>query len=61
MNPQAEHKTSSFAALGLRAKGGRDATITGRSVDSRDVKQGTIFRALPGTQVHGADSIQYTL
>jgi UDP-N-acetylmuramoyl-L-alanyl-D-glutamate--2,6-diaminopimelate ligase len=61
MNPQAEHKTSSLAALGLRAQGGRDATITGLSVDSRDVKEGTLFFALPGTKVHGAEFIQYAL
>ena len=61
MNPQAEHKTSSLSALGLRAQGGRDATITGLSVDSRDVKEGTLFFALPGTKVHGAEFIQYAL
>jgi UDP-N-acetylmuramoyl-L-alanyl-D-glutamate--2,6-diaminopimelate ligase len=61
MNPQAEHKTSSLAALGLRAQRGRDATITGLSVDSRDVKEGTLFFALPGTKVHGAEFIQYAL
>jgi UDP-N-acetylmuramoyl-L-alanyl-D-glutamate--2,6-diaminopimelate ligase len=44
----------SLAELGLRAQGGADATVTGLAIDSRKVGQGTLFAALPGTQVHGA-------
>ncbi len=56
-----DHKTSSLAALGLRAQGGREASVTGLSVDSRAVKDGHLFAALPGTQMHGAEFIQYAL
>ena len=51
----------SLAELGLRAKGGREAQITGLSVDSRDVKPGHLFAALPGARVHGGEFIQYAL
>ncbi|MDC1398387.1 Mur ligase domain-containing protein, partial [Octadecabacter sp.] len=61
MSSQAEQKTSTLAALGLRAQGGRCAMITGLTVDSRDVKDGTLFFALPGSKVHGAAFIQYAL
>lgn len=47
----------SLAELGLTAKGGREARVTGLAVDSRDVKPGHLFAALPGTQVHGAKFI----
>lgn len=54
-------KHSSLAQLGLRAKGGRDATIKGLTIDSRNVADGTLFAALPGTRVHGGEFIQYAL
>jgi UDP-N-acetylmuramoyl-L-alanyl-D-glutamate--2,6-diaminopimelate ligase len=54
-------KLRSLAQLGLTALSGREATITGLSVDSRDVKEGNLFAALPGTTVHGGDFIQYAL
>ena len=41
--------TASLAALGLTAKGGREARITGLAVDSRAVRSGFLFAALPGT------------
>ncbi|WP_424941815.1 UDP-N-acetylmuramoyl-L-alanyl-D-glutamate--2,6-diaminopimelate ligase [Aliiroseovarius crassostreae] len=47
--------------LGLTAQGGRDAQITGLSVDSRFVKPGHLFAALPGARVHGGEFIQYAL
>ncbi len=50
-----------LAALGLTARGGKNPTITGLSVDSRDVKPGHLFAALPGTRVHGGEFIQYAL
>jgi UDP-N-acetylmuramoyl-L-alanyl-D-glutamate--2,6-diaminopimelate ligase len=46
--------TKSLAELGLTAVGGADATVTGLAIDSRKVDPGTLFAALPGTQVHGA-------
>jgi UDP-N-acetylmuramoyl-L-alanyl-D-glutamate--2,6-diaminopimelate ligase len=54
-------KTRSLAQLGLTAQGGREATITGLSVDSRDVKDGHLFAALPGSKVHGGEFIKYAL
>ncbi|MHC0054112.1 UDP-N-acetylmuramoyl-L-alanyl-D-glutamate--2,6-diaminopimelate ligase [Actibacterium sp. D379-3] len=52
---------TSLAQLGLTAKAGREARITGLSVDSRLVKEGHLFAALPGTRVHGAAFIKYAL
>jgi UDP-N-acetylmuramoyl-L-alanyl-D-glutamate--2,6-diaminopimelate ligase len=51
----------SLSELGLRAQGGREARITGLSVDSRQVKPGHLFAALPGTKMHGGEFIQYAL
>lgn len=50
-----------LSALGLTAKGGRDVTVTGLSLDSRFVEPGHLFAALPGTRVHGGEFIQYAL
>ena len=47
--------------LGLTAKGGRDFVITGLAVDSREVQGGFLFAAMPGSQVHGGEFIQYAL
>lgn len=51
----------SLAELGLTARGGREARITGLSVDSRDVKPGHLFAAMPGTKLHGAAFISTAL
>ncbi len=51
----------SLTELGLRAQGGAEAQVTGLAVDSRDVKPGYLFAALPGAQVHGGEFIQYAL
>ncbi|MFC0201717.1 UDP-N-acetylmuramoyl-L-alanyl-D-glutamate--2,6-diaminopimelate ligase [Paracoccus rhizosphaerae] len=50
-----------LSQLGLRARDGRDPTITGLSIDSRTVKLGHLFAALPGSAVHGGEFIQYAL
>jgi UDP-N-acetylmuramoyl-L-alanyl-D-glutamate--2,6-diaminopimelate ligase len=52
---------TSLAALGLTAQGGRDAQISGLSVDSRKTRPGHLFAALPGARVHGGDFVQYAL
>ena len=52
---------TSLAELGLTAQGGREAQITGLAVDSREVKPGFLFAALPGARVHGGEFIQYAL
>ena len=62
-------QTQTLGQLGLSAQGGakggwqgaRDLTITGLAVDSRDVRDGFLFAAMPGTRVHGAEFIQYAL
>ncbi len=51
----------SLAELGLTAQGGAEVQITGLAVDSREVKPGFLFAALPGAQVHGGEFIQYAL
>ena len=61
MSRPSTDKTSTLAALGLRAQGGREAQVTSLSVDSRDVQDGTLFFALPGSTVHGGTFIQYAL
>ncbi|THD81187.1 UDP-N-acetylmuramoyl-L-alanyl-D-glutamate--2,6-diaminopimelate ligase [Aliigemmobacter aestuarii] len=53
--------TKTLAELGLTARGGRGATVTGLAVDSRAVKPGFLFAALPGSRVHGGEFIEYAL
>ena len=50
-----------LGALGLTARGGRDALVTGVAVDSRAVRPGMLFAALPGSKVHGAAFIPAVL
>ncbi|APX90551.1 UDP-N-acetylmuramoyl-L-alanyl-D-glutamate--2,6-diaminopimelate ligase [Brevirhabdus pacifica] len=56
-----EHSGKRLSELGLAARNGRDVTVTGVSVDSREVKPGHLFVAMPGSQRHGADFITYAL
>ena len=58
---QTRAKTRTLAELGLTAKNASELRITGLSVDSREVEEGHLFAALPGTRVHGAEFIQYAL
>ncbi|MFD3191138.1 UDP-N-acetylmuramoyl-L-alanyl-D-glutamate--2,6-diaminopimelate ligase [Sedimentitalea sp. HM32M-2] len=50
-----------LSQLALTARGGRDPMITGLAVDSREVRDGFLFAALPGSRVHGGEFIQYAL
>ena len=50
-----------LSELGLAAPGGRDVRVTGLAVDSREVRDGFLFAALPGSRVHGGEFIQYAL
>ncbi|MDF3360837.1 UDP-N-acetylmuramoyl-L-alanyl-D-glutamate--2,6-diaminopimelate ligase [Sulfitobacter sp. Ks41] len=50
-----------LSSLGLTARAGANPIITGIAVDSREVREGTLFAALPGSRVHGAEFIQYAL
>ncbi len=54
-------KTRSLTELGLAAPGQPDVPIGGLALDSRDVRQGWLFAALPGTRVHGGEYIPYAL
>ncbi len=54
-------RTKKLSQLALTARGGANPDITGLAVDSREVKVGTLFAALPGTRVHGGAFIQYAL
>ena len=51
----------SLAELGLTVPGAGEVRITGISVDSRTVKDGHLFAALPGSKMHGGEFIQYAL
>ena len=50
-----------LSELGLKARQGRDPVLTGITLDSRAVRPGTLFAALPGTIRHGADFIATAL
>ncbi|KFE34490.1 UDP-N-acetylmuramoyl-L-alanyl-D-glutamate--2,6-diaminopimelate ligase [Thioclava atlantica] len=50
-----------LSELGLTPLIGADRSVSGLSVDSRQVKPGHLFAALPGTQIHGAEFIPYAL
>ncbi|MEP5154170.1 Mur ligase family protein, partial [Planktotalea sp.] len=47
--------------LGLTAADGSNPDVYGLAVDSREVKRGYLFAALPGSKVHGGEFIQYAL
>ena len=50
-----------LSALGLTVLAGPDTAVTGLSVDSRKVKPGHLFAALPGSLAHGAEFIGYAV
>ncbi|MBN8185994.1 UDP-N-acetylmuramoyl-L-alanyl-D-glutamate--2,6-diaminopimelate ligase [Salipiger thiooxidans] len=50
-----------LSELGLTARGGREARISGISVDSRAVMPGHLFAAMPGTKLHGARFVDAAL
>jgi UDP-N-acetylmuramoyl-L-alanyl-D-glutamate--2,6-diaminopimelate ligase len=54
-------RTVSLGDLGLTAKAGAHARVTGLAVDSRAVQPGFLFAALPGSAVHGANYIAAAL
>ena len=51
-------KQATLAELGLTAQGGREARLTGLSLDSREVREGHLFAALPGSVAHGAGFVE---
>jgi len=50
-----------LAELGLTAMAGRQREVTGLAVDSRAVRDGMLFAALPGVRAHGASFIPTAL
>ncbi len=56
-----DQKRCNLSDLGLTAKAGAQAQITGLTLDSRAVQPGFLFAALPGARVHGAEFIQYAV
>ncbi|AXI46007.1 UDP-N-acetylmuramoyl-L-alanyl-D-glutamate--2,6-diaminopimelate ligase [Sulfitobacter sp. SK012] len=54
-------KAVPLTSLGLTARSGKAPQITGIAVDSRAVKDGYLFAAMPGSKIHGAEFIQYAL
>ncbi|SFR12852.1 UDP-N-acetylmuramoyl-L-alanyl-D-glutamate--2,6-diaminopimelate ligase [Poseidonocella sedimentorum] len=52
--PDETDKTRSLLDLGLHARGGQEARIKGITADSRAVREGYLFAALPGVETHGA-------
>jgi UDP-N-acetylmuramoyl-L-alanyl-D-glutamate--2,6-diaminopimelate ligase len=50
-----------LSGLGLSARVGRDPVIEGVTLDSRAVRPGYLFAALPGAVRHGADFIETAL
>lgn len=54
-------RRATLKELGLTPRAGQGGTITGIAVDSRAVRPGFLFAALPGTKVHGAAFIPQVL
>ncbi len=56
-------RAATLSALGLTPAGGRggDIAVTGLAVDSRQVRPGTLFAALPGSRSHGASFVPAAL
>jgi UDP-N-acetylmuramoyl-L-alanyl-D-glutamate--2,6-diaminopimelate ligase len=54
-------RQATLGELGLTAKTGQGARVSGLTVDSRAVRPGFLFAALPGTRVHGASFIPQVL
>jgi len=67
MTPPTASAPPTFASLGLmalRATGaepGAETAVLGLTVDSREVRDGWLFVAVPGTRLDGADFIQYAV
>jgi UDP-N-acetylmuramoyl-L-alanyl-D-glutamate--2,6-diaminopimelate ligase len=52
---------STLNSLGLMALNGANPDLTGIAVDSREVRAGFLFAAMPGVKVHGASFIRTAL
>ena len=54
-------RATRLSDLGLTARAGRDPALSGVTADSRAVRAGMLFAALPGSAVHGATFIPAAL
>ncbi|WP_374641758.1 UDP-N-acetylmuramoyl-L-alanyl-D-glutamate--2,6-diaminopimelate ligase [Tabrizicola sp.] len=54
-------RATRLSDLGLTARAGRDPALSGVTADSRAVRAGMLFAALPGTATHGARFIPAAL
>jgi UDP-N-acetylmuramoyl-L-alanyl-D-glutamate--2,6-diaminopimelate ligase len=54
-------RATRLSDLGLTARAGRDPALSGLTADSRAVRAGMLFAALPGSAVHGAAFIASAL
>ena len=54
-------RATRLSDLGLTARAGRDPALSGITADSRAVRSGMLFAALPGTATHGARFIPTAL
>jgi UDP-N-acetylmuramoyl-L-alanyl-D-glutamate--2,6-diaminopimelate ligase len=54
-------RPKTLSELGLTARAGRDPQLSGITLDSRKVEAGTLFAAMPGSNVHGAAYIPKAL
>jgi UDP-N-acetylmuramoyl-L-alanyl-D-glutamate--2,6-diaminopimelate ligase len=54
-------RVTRLSDLGLTARAGRDPALSGLTADSRAVRAGMLFAALPGTATHGARFIASAL
>ena len=54
-------RATRLSDLGLTARAGRDPALSGVTADSRQVRPGMLFAALPGTATHGARFIPAVL
>lgn len=60
MSP-AKAETRKLSELGLDVAQGDDVAVCGLVVDSREVRPGVLFAAMPGTRAHGATFVSYAL
>ena len=54
-------KAQTLSSLGLTARGAANPQITGLAVDSRQVRDGFLFAAMPGSRFHGATFVETAL
>ena len=60
-DPSPNPKPRRLSTLGLTARSGRDPVLSGLTLDSRAVRAGFLFAAMPGSAVHGASYIATAL